>query len=297
MKPIILKLQVVIFYLLFVNYLSAGEPQRGFATLDWTVAETLIALGEMPIAVGDVESYKKWVKEPEMTEFVEDLGVRLQPNQEKLLLLSHNLNAQPLQFINSGFYASVTPLLSKFAKQVDIVDFYREGDVWQNVLLASQKIAELIDRPDAFRRLEQAYLQKINQIRPLVQPYTQRPIILVQFIDTRYLRIYAQNSLLGAVLTQLGFENSWYGSSNHWGFEVIELTQLAKLSQNSRFVVVKPYPSNIASALKYNIIWQRLPMAKDPLILPEVWTFGGISSAQRFAEIFAQGLIKGGDKW
>lgn len=297
MKRIILKLQAVIFSLFFANVLIAKEPQRGFATLDWTVAETLIALDETPIAVADAESYKKWVKEPVLPDFVTDLGIRLQPNNEQLLLLSHSLNAQPLHFINSGFYHSVTPLLSKFADQVDIVDFYQEGEAWKNILMASQKVAELIDKPEAFNRLKQNYLQKIEQIRPLVQPYTNRPIILVQFIDSRHLRIYAKNSLLGAVLTQLGFENSWQGSQNNWGFEVIELTQLVKLAKDSRFVVVKPYPANIASALKYNIIWQRLKMAKDPLILPEVWTFGGIPSAQRFAEIFAQGLISGGKKW
>lgn len=297
MKRIIKTLQAVIFSLFFANSLFAGEPQKGIATLDWTVAETLIALGEKPVAVGDVESYQKWVKEPALPDSVKDLGIRLQPNPEQLLILSHSLEAQPLHFINSGFYASVTPLLAQFSPQVDIVDFYREGDAWQNILTASEKVAELIGKPQAFQQLHQGYLQKIEQIRPLVQPYTDRPILLVQFIDTRHLRIYAKNSPFGAVLSQLGFENAWNGSQNHWGFEVIEVTQLAKLPQNSRFVVVKPYPANITSALKYNIIWQKLTMAKDPLILPEVWTFGGIPSAQRFAETLANGLLNGGEPW
>ncbi|HGO5854693.1 TPA: iron-siderophore ABC transporter substrate-binding protein [Mannheimia haemolytica] len=282
---------------LFGNLLVAGEPQRGIATLDWTVAETLLVLGEKPVAVGDVESYKKWVKEPELPDSVLDLGIRLQPNIEQLLLLSHSLSAQPLQFINSGFYASATPLLSRFSQQVDIVDFYREGDAWQNILTASEQVAQLIGKPDAFQHLKQGYLQKISEIRPLVQPYTDRPMALVQFIDARHLRIYAQNSPFGAVLSQLGFENSWHGSQNDWGFEVIDITQLAKLPKNSRFVVVKPYPANIGSALKYNSIWQGLEMAKEPLILPEVWTFGGIPSAQRFAEVLANALLNGGEQW
>lgn len=297
MKRIINTLQAVIFSLFFANSLFASEPQKGIATLDWTVAETLIALGEKPVAVGDVESYQKWVKEPALPDSVKDLGIRLQPNPEQLLMLSHSLEAQPLHFINSGFYASVTPLLAQFSPQIDIVDFYREGDAWQNILTASEKVAELIGKPQAFHQLHQGYLQKIEQIRPLVQPYTDRPILLVQFIDTRHLRIYAKNSPFGAVLSQLGFENAWNGSQNHWGFEVIDVTQLTKLPPNSRFVVVKPYPANIASALKYNIIWQKLAMAKDPLILPEVWTFGGIPSAQRFAEMLANGLVNGSENW
>lgn len=290
-------LQAVVFSLFFTNTIFAIEPQKGFATLDWTVAETLIALGEKPIAVGDVESYQKWVKEPALPENVEDLGIRLQPNIEQLLLLSHSLKAQPLHFINSSFYAQATPLLERFAQQVDIVDFYREGEAWQNILSASEKVAELVGKTEAFHTLKQGYLQKIEKIRPLVKPYLNRPVALVQFIDTRHLRIYAKNSSFGAVLSQLGFENSWQGSYNNWGFEVINVTQLASLPQNSRFVIVKPYPANIASALKYNSLWQRLEMAKTPLILPEVWTFGGIPSAQRFAEMLAEALVNGGEVW
>lgn len=297
MKRIISILQAVIFSLFFANSLFAGEGQKRIATLDWTVAETLIALGEEPIAVGDVESYKKWVKEPVLSPSVRDLGIRLQPNPEQLLMLTNHLEAQPLHFINSGFYASATPLLSQFTRQIDIVDFYREGDAWQNVLEASEKVARLIGKPEAFKRLHQSYLQKITEIRPLVQPYADRPIILVQFIDSRHLRIYGKNSPFGAVLSHLGFENSWDGSQNNWGFTVIDLTQLTKLPKNSRFIIVKPYPANIASALKYNIIWQKLEMAKDPLILPEVWTFGGIPSAERFAEMLANGLLNGGEAW
>lgn len=289
--------QAVVFFLFFTNTIFAIEPQKGFATLDWTVAETLIALGEKPVAVGDVESYQKWVKEPALPENVKDLGIRLQPNIEQLLLISQNSKAQQLHFINSSFYAQATPLLERFVKRVDIVDFYREGDAWQNILSASEKVAELIEKPEAFDTLKQGYLQKIEQIRPLVTPYLDRPIALVQFIDARHLRIYAKNSPFGAVLSQLGFENSWQGSHNNWGFEVINITQLASLPQNSRFVIVKPYPANIASALKYNSLWQRLEMAKTPLILPEVWTFGGIPSAQRFAEMLAEALVNGGEVW
>ncbi len=31
------------------------------ATVDWTIAETLLALGVTPLAMGDVESYRGWV--------------------------------------------------------------------------------------------------------------------------------------------------------------------------------------------------------------------------------------------
>ncbi|VEI48845.1 ferrichrome-binding periplasmic protein [Actinobacillus equuli] len=47
------KTLAVIFGLFFA--MSCGVKAKSFATLDWTVAETLIALGEKPVAVGDVK--------------------------------------------------------------------------------------------------------------------------------------------------------------------------------------------------------------------------------------------------
>ena len=119
----------------------------------------------------------------------------------------------------------------------------------------------------------------------------------MQFIDTRHLRIYGENSLLGAVIQQLGFKNAYLPEVNYWGFQNIEITELAKLPKNTRFVVIKPYPHNIAAALTHNTLWQQLPLAKEPLILPAVWTFGAIPSAQRFVGIFANGLLHGGEAW
>lgn len=288
------RILAVIFALFFANNVWANTPKFCLATLDWTVAETLIALGENPCAVGDVKSYQQWVGEPALSENTLDLGIRLQPNPEQIFRLAQT--AQP-HFINSSFYASASPMLQKSGTKVDLVDFYSEGNAWQNILKATQNVADLIGKPDQAVRLSENFSQKIAEIRPLVARYTDRPVLLVQFIDTRHLRVYAENSPFGEVLKQLGFRNSWQGSHNAWGFETIEVTQLAKLPKASRFVVVKPYPSNIGRALQHNTLWQRLAMAKDPLILPAVWTFGGIPSAQRFANVFANGLQNGGEKW
>ena len=96
---------------------------------------------------------------------------------------------------------------------------------------------------------------------------------------------------------QLGFRNAYLPEVNYWGFQNIEITELAKLPPNTRFVIVKPYPANIASALTHNTLWQHLPMTREALILPAVWSFGAIPSARRFAHVFADGLLHGGDAW
>ncbi len=292
----LLKNSFLILTALFISFKSIAEKQASYATVDWSVAETLIALGQPPLAVGDIQSYQTWVIEPKLPDNTVDLGVRLQPNLERIASLSHSFGSQSFTFIHGSFYASLNNKLSSYGKVYN-VEFYKEGNAWENVVSATQEIGKIIHKPEAVRHLLAQYEQTIRHYRALLKPFIDRPIALVQFIDTRHLRIYGKNSLLGAVLNQLGFENAYLPEVNYWGFQNIEIIELTKLPKNTRFVVIKPYPNNIATALTHNTLWQHLPLAREPLILPAVWTFGAIPSAQRFASIFANGLLQGGETW
>ncbi len=234
--------------------------------------------------------------EPKLPENTLDLGIRLQPNFERITSSQKITENRPLVFIHSPFYAALNEKLAPYGKVYN-VEFYKAGDAWENVVTATQKIGKIIGKPESVENLFKSYEQKIADFRPLLQPFTDRPVALVQFIDTRHLRIYGENSLLGAVIHQLGFQNAYGREVNYWGFQNIEITELAKLPKNTRFVVIKPYPNNIAEALTHNTLWQHLPMAKEPLILPAVWTFGALPSADRFVTIFTNGLLDGGEEW
>lgn len=273
-----------------------AASHNGYTTVDWAVAETFIALGEPPLAVGDMQSYQTWVKQPELPKTTVNLGVRLQPNLELIATLSHSADDLNLVFINSNFYASLNNLLRPYA-QVYNVNFYQAGDAWQNVLNATRTIGQIIGKPQAVQQLLAQYEQDVQRLKTELSAFTDRPLAFLQFIDTRHLRIYGENSLFGAVAKQLGFRNAYLSKVNYWGFQNIEITELAKLPPNTHFVIVKPYPANIASALTHNTLWQHLPMTRDALILPAVWSFGAIPSARRFAHVFADGLLHGGDAW
>lgn len=283
-------------FALCFTQLSKAETEKRWASLDWTVIETLIALGETPVAMGDVASYQRWVQIPQLPDHIVDLGLRMQPNPEQLFSLTNGNNATPLHFINTGFYQGASHTLGRFG-QVDLVNFYQEGDAWHNIVQATQIIADIIGKPEQAEKIHSQVLQKIAQFRPLVAPFSERPVALVQFADSRHLRIYGENSPFGYVLKALGLQNSWTKPVNVWGFENIAITELAKLPPNSRLVAVKPYPANLANDLPHNTLWQTLPLARDPLILPAIWTFGGLPSAERFAEELAHALQKGGEQW
>lgn len=149
-----------------------AASHNGYTTVDWAAAETLIALGEPPLAVGDMQSYQTWVKQPELPKTTVDLGVRLQPNLELIATLSHSADDLNLVFINSNFYASLNNLLRPYA-QVHNVDFYQAGDAWQNVLNATRTIGQIIGKPQAVQQLLAQY--KPSGRPPMKPKYARMP--------------------------------------------------------------------------------------------------------------------------
>lgn len=278
------------------GFAQAEQPKTArYATLDWTVAETLLALGVEPVALGDVAGYKKWVEQPALPKQILDLGLRQQPNMEQIGRLYYS-GTTPLVFINTDFYAMASSALIPFAR-VEKVNFYQAGDAWQNVLTATHQIAASVGKPERAVQLLKNFSQTMATLAPQVQAFRTRPLALVQFIDSRHLRIYGENSLLGAVLSQLGLVNAWQGEHNYWGFATIDISQLAHLPAHSLLVVIKPYPANLAQALNHNSLWQYLDMQAHTIVLPPIWTFGAIPSAQRFAQALVQALHNGGEAW
>ncbi|MGL5587407.1 MAG: iron-siderophore ABC transporter substrate-binding protein, partial [Aeromonas veronii] len=66
------------------TYPIVSAPLPRIATVDWTIAETLLALGVTPLAVGDAGPSQAWVGEPRLPTEVVDIGLRTQPNRKLL---------------------------------------------------------------------------------------------------------------------------------------------------------------------------------------------------------------------
>ncbi|WP_439257681.1 iron-siderophore ABC transporter substrate-binding protein [Lonepinella sp. BR2271] len=276
---------------LFISLLSLKVfAQIPVATLDWTVAETLIALDNPPVAIGDKPSYQRWVGEPKLPASTLDLGLRMQPNKEMLSQIKVEM------FINSNFFANLSESLQPLSP-THLVNFYQDGDIWQNMQYATRQIGALISQSENAEKLIEQTFAYFEQLKTELESYQQRPLAIVQFIDARHLRFYGRRSLFGAVIEKLGFSNAWQQTGGLWGSENLAITELAKLPANTRLIVVKPHPANVEKALQYNSLWQQLSLSKDPLILPATWTFGALPSARIFAERLAQGLKQGGESW
>ncbi|MGY3912854.1 ABC transporter substrate-binding protein [Aeromonas piscicola] len=256
------------------------------ATVDWTIAETLLALGVTPLAVGDVSAYRAWVGEPLLPADVVDIGLRAQPNRELLAEL------KPDRILISPLAAPLAPTLSRIAPVQSIALYDPQTDLWQRLHEATLTIAALVNKTaeanvlltDLNRDLEQ-----MKQTLPVELP----PLLVVQFIDERHVRVFGRHSLFEAVMQRLGLRNAWQGETNAWGFSVASIEQFMALPA-ARLVVVDPIPVGVSERLQEPGLWQHLPLVQQApvLHLPAVWSFGGVLAARRFASLLNEALQK-----
>lgn len=259
----------------------ASSPR--IATLDWTLAETLLALGVTPAAVAQVEAYHAWVREPELPEQVVDLGLRTQPNLELLADL------EPDRILISPMFANLEPRLRRIAP-VDILSLYTpDTDTWTEMLSLTRELGRMAGREDAAEQLIAETEARIDTLRHRVDGIS-TPLLLVQFMDARHVRVFGDNGLYQAVLDQLGLENGWPGTTNDWGFATAGLEELAGI--DARLVVVRPYPAGVEERLESSGLWQALPSVRrgTTITLAPVWSFGALPSARRFAEALVTAL-------
>ena len=206
-----------------------------------------------------------------------DLGLRAQPNLELLADLA------PERILISPMFASLESRLSQVAPVSTVGLYAREGPLWPNLLAATRELAELAGRPEAAERLIADSQARIAALANTLPPI-ERPLLMVQFMDARHVRVFGDHSLYDAVLDRLGLANAWTGATNSWGFSLVGLEAMAGI--DARLVVVEPLPVGVEAALADSGLWRHLePVRHERVVtLPPVWSFGGLLSAQRFAE-------------
>ncbi|WP_429041067.1 ABC transporter substrate-binding protein [Aeromonas media] len=263
---------------------AADGTVSRIVTVDWTIAETLLALGVTPLAMGDVESYRAWVGEPTLPVDVVDIGLRMQPNRELLAELKPDL------ILISPLMASLEPTLSRIAPVQSIALYEPDADLWQRLREATLTIAALVNRTAEAERQLTVLDRDLARMKTSL-PADLPPLLLVQFIDERHVRVFGRHSLFEAVMARLGLRNAWQGETNAWGFSVVSLEQFLTLPE-ARLVVVDPVPVGVSERLQEPGLWQHLPLVKQGKVLhlPAVWSFGGILAARRFADLLSEAL-------
>ncbi|MBD3894913.1 ABC transporter substrate-binding protein [Halomonas sp. ML-15] len=268
---------------LLLTGLALDASAHGIASIDWTLAETLVAIDASPHGVAQTDAYHEWVGEPRLNDQVIDLGLRSQPNTE---LLAH---LAPTHILLSPMFANLVPRLSGIG-QVDTFHLYTPGhDTWEEAVTLTRALGEMTGRTAAADSLIEETATRLETLRQRL-PAGMPPLLIIQFMDDRHVRVFGENGLFQAVLDQLGLENAWQEETNAWGFSLAGLEQLMAL--DAQLVVVEPYPTGVEEKLRRSALWQHLISLRGGtyITLPPTWSFGALPSAQRFAELLVDAL-------
>lgn len=259
-----------------VCLLAFSTAQAQWATVDWTIAETLMAIDAPVSSVAQQDAYHDWVGEPRIPESVSDMGLRTQPNLELLAQIP------PAQTLISPMFAGLTPRLERIAPVTSFALYSPGTDTWEEMQTLTRQLGELTERQTQAEALIEETAALMSRLRRS-QPDT-APLLMVQFMDARHVRVFGNNSLYNAVLEQLDIPNAWDQPTNAWGFALVGVEALARYPE-AMMVIIDPLPAGVEEKLAESGLWQHLlSVKKDRLLrLPPVWSFGALPSAQRFA--------------
>ncbi|MCS0496528.1 iron-siderophore ABC transporter substrate-binding protein [Ancylobacter sp. MQZ15Z-1] len=268
---------------------TAGSRPR-IAAMDFGLAETLIEMGLPPIAVPDPNTWADWVVEPPLPADIVNLGTDREPNLELLAALKPDL------IVTTPFLDDITPLLERFAPtRTFSVYAPPPGPIYARSVAATRELAGAVGMESAGEDLISRAQTVMDEVREHLAAagLGGRSLLIVQFLDTRHVRVYGRGSLFGDVLERCGLTNGWPRASNYWGFNTVGIEELS-VSPASGIAYLEPIAPDTLDRLAASPLWNRLPAVESGRIyrLPAALMFGMLPAAMRFARQIS--LVLGG---
>jgi iron complex transport system substrate-binding protein len=264
------------------------QPTR-FVGSNWALTESLLALGIDPVAVPEADGYRAWVVEPHLPAKFADLGTRREPNFEALR------QAKPDAILIGGEMAMAYDKLSAVAPTLvySIYDTENNSPAIDKAETLLRNIGKLAGKSDKAEDVITSVKDRIDAAAERIRNHVGKDakFTIVRITDEAHFRIHGTTSLFGSVLARMGFANAWEGKVNGWGFHNGDLSDLAKMGE-VHFAYVEPIAPAVQNRLFDTAIWKAMPFTRKGHVypVPASWTFGGLLSAARFAELLADAV-------
>lgn len=273
---------------LALSPLPAVAAAPKIVSLDYGLASTLLSLGVVPAAVASLADWGKWVIEPAMPESVIDLGSSWEVNLEILTALKPDL------ILTTPYLYASLPRLQGVGKVLRLETYRPDGGaILPSVIAATRRLAAEIGREaEAERFLGQADAF-FDECRARLARRPRPPLALVNFMDARHVRLFGAPGLYDAVLSRIGLTNAWTGAANYWGFEIVGIETLARITDREALLIAfEPVPGDVLPKLARSPLWQALPFARPGhfAVLPGALLFGMVNEAMRFARLMTARL-------
>lgn len=268
--------------------LPRPAPAAGLrvATVDWSVLETLLALGIAPVAAPELLQFREVAVEPAVPAGVTDLGLRGTINFELLLL------SRPELIYSSSFYVSSEPRLARIAP-VERFSIYVPGrPPYEPAAAMMRAVGERLGRSNEAERYIAETEAEFAGLRERLKPYVQRPVIPINLGDARHFRVFGADSMFGEVLKRLGLANAWTDATSYSAMAPVGIEALARMP-DAWITLIPPVPPGALEVLGGSTFWNALPSVRAGrlLQLASINPFGGLPAARRFARLLTEALL------
>ena len=259
---------------------DAASDRPRAVVLDWALLETMLAIGHQPIAVVAGSDWNRSNMGPRLSSSVADLGLSPEINFELLASLKPDL------IVMSPFVEQLEPVLRRIAPTWNLSVFEHAATPLQHQRELTRKLGARLGRAAEAEQYVADAERRLDDIRRHLAARPKRPVLLVNFIDARHVRVYGGSGLYQNVLDRLALVNAWTGQTNYWGYATLGIERLATVS-DLELIAFEPIPADAQSTLARSPLWTQLPFVKAGRvsILPSVLMFGALPSALRLANL------------
>lgn len=256
-------------------------PAQRIIALEWTYAESLLALGVMPVGVADIDGYNNWVKiEPQLDETVVNVGTRQEPNLEVIAELQPDLIIAPSFRVSANYEAlnAIAPTITFNSYPTDITHY-------EEMLNTFVTIGHLVDRPAEAQAVLDAmtdYFAQANQALINAGRGGETFILSQTFLASEVptFRLFTDNAMAVQVLEQIGLSNAWDDAPQQYGFTTVDFEAFVAIDDTNFFYIAQP---DYQTTLVESPLWGGLPFVLSDRAYwlgGDVWLFGGPLSMQ-----------------
>lgn len=267
-------------------------PPKRVIALSWSLAEHLVELGVAPVAIADPGGYATWVARPALPAGVGDVGLRQEPNLERIAELS------PDAILISDDQIAMAPMLERIAPVLHFESFNADHENAEAARRTFRTLGRLFGREAEAEAKLGALDARLAALRARIAGHfdgTPPPVTIIRFVDEARVIVHGENAMPSAALAALGLRNGAEIPASTWGIAFRRVAELGRVADGI-VLHIEPFPE--ADKLFATPLWRAMPFVREGRFraLPTVWTYGGAMSIGYLAEEIATALLGEGTR-
>ncbi|MFI6823091.1 ABC transporter substrate-binding protein [Micromonospora sp. NPDC050187] len=268
-------------------------PATKVVALEWAEAETLVALGVMPVGAADTKGYATWSRAAKLDASVKDVGTRAEPSVDAIVALQPELvvmEAERGATLVDQLEKYVPVLVTKGSDAKDNL-----GRMRSDVTMIAQATGKSAEGEKLLADFDAAIADGKKKIADAGAAGKQFTVADGWKDGSNVtIRMFGQGAFVSQIGIQLGLKNAWTGKVDEmWGLGQTDVEGLTVLKgQDLTFLYNASDGDDVfQQGLSGNAIWKSLPFVQQNKLhrlSDGMWTFGGPLSGKQYIDEFVK---------